>query len=216
MLKTSSKVLVYLLSLLQIALSFVLGVFGNKLAELIKISPQTVLLCIVTTIVLLLVVTVMLLNYQSGTVFSFPRSGILTTGRMVTSRIITTFPFAVVLGSIGQFVLIILMPFRVGSIDVPFVGTYINNYEVLSGLLAFASLFLLRGLRRDLVLMLTYCLGLATGISGTLLLVVNYDNALVPTFVWWEVVLFIMGILVGTKRIRRYFQVTYQNLTQER
>jgi len=161
---------------------------------------------------MLLVVTVLLLNQQQNTA-----TNLINGGKVLTSKIVTAYPFAVILGALIMATLIFVFP-KIYPIWIPVVDWTTLNYEIVGAFIGFVTIIYFKALRYDLILMLAYCVGLATGFSGAASVLIKpseyyYHSAY--TFLGWNVVLIIFGVLVKSERIRSYFGIALDRLTKE-
>jgi hypothetical protein len=145
--------------LAQAVVLFGQGVFGNKVAELINISPNSILLLSILSILVSLPISIILASQSPGTsamhqagvaVVQTPPAPISTPSNLVSlllSRVITVFPTAGFIGTIVSLLSITILPKRLvlcmiptnrlGVVGNPCLSVY--DYEILTFFLVVTS-----------------------------------------------------------------------------
>jgi hypothetical protein len=172
----------YLLLLMEVGLSLGLGVFGNKIAEHINITPTLLALGTGLCITLLLVVTILVLSYENEKRFpTFPASAgqfkVLAVKAVgfLFERVVTVFPFALISGVVVGLLVINFVPeytaviVRV-NIRIPRPALYLTVYDLLALVVVIIALYAINSKKHNSVLLLTYALGFAGGFWGTTLI----------------------------------------------
>lgn len=205
--KGFNAILIVTFSLFEIILTFFLGLFGDKLAEITEIDRPTLFLRIAITIVLLLLVMVLLIGVRNDT--PNPMSSL----RIATNTFITVIPMAATIGGGIQFVSLLLINEGNIALNLPFF--MVRDYEILSAFFALGTILVFKALRRDVVLMVAYSIGLAAGISGTLLVLRPDENVAVITFIGWSLFVILVALLLS-ERARQYVSSTLERLVRVR
>jgi hypothetical protein len=179
----------YSIILLEIILAFVAGVFGNKVSELINITPSTLLVGTGTIIIVSLIITVIRINYESNSrIAVFP-----LIERLFFRRVVTIFPVALILGLIIGYISSSFISRGPSDAIIIWAGRGPWLYEVVIFFVSFVLLILL-GLRlKNRSLMLTFCFGLSLGISGSLTLAQPFENNFWWSLIWWLLTITIIG-----------------------
>lgn len=162
------------LLLAQVILGFGLGIFGGKLSDIINISPKLVLVGSIILITLSWTVAFSLTPNNN----SAPNTQIHNS-LYVPSRVITMFPAAIILGLLSGFFSVSLMPIPNTKFNFRLFTSH--DYEILTYLSFIFSMFVLIQLKRDHLLILTYAIGFAAGVSSSVLLLRPEENDVLVT-----------------------------------
>jgi hypothetical protein len=212
--KTSGrpKSILYLLLGIQAVLAFVLGVFGNKVAEVIEISPKLLLAFTILLMALSLSITVAIVRHEtnfgdSGQLALFPPPSLGDRlARLLLNRLVTIFPLGVVAGALVGSGSVSLFPRnRFSGITLPD-NINIEPYEICSFIIALISLFVISRKRKDVSLLVGYALGFAVSISGVFVVLRPQENEIYLTFLGWVVELFLLGFVVRSNTIEALYK----------
>jgi hypothetical protein len=195
---------------IQLILTFALGVFGNKVAELVAVDALTLLVATILIIVLLIILGAVISRPPRVRWAWLPKPRGITQLISSPSKSANILPFALVLGMLLQAIaLAISVPF----LDISFANEVVaHGYEVLAGLLVLATMLIFRGLRDDFSLMLTYSIGTAIGIATTGLLLRPAENNPLFNYGGWMLVVGGLGLAITSKRLRDYVADTLNRL----
>jgi hypothetical protein len=216
--KTSNKGL-YLLFVLQGIFLFGLGVFGNKVAEIIKLSPNALLAYIIVFMTVSLVITVAISRLQNRRESSSqePRatSWSDTFAKVVLNRIVTIFPLGVVTGVVTAFLAINLVPHGRVSFFYPVVTHY---YEILSYMVAAITLLMISRKRSHFPLVISYAIGFGLSLPTVILMLRPEQNFAYYTFLGWLAIIVTATIVRSQMADGLYRDVKslVQSLTKER
>lgn len=169
---------------LQIVVAFILGIFGNSVADFVKLDPIILILVIVVLILIALFLTL----YQNKVTISFNFAKVRD---IFFSKISSIFPLGIILGLIIEFIVVdILCRYYQEHNNIPYIRialhTIENDYagsgffgvhidEIISYVIAVFLLYFTRKYINDNVLFLTYGIGLSMGISS-MILYINRDT----------------------------------------
>jgi hypothetical protein len=168
------------LLLSEAVLAFSLGVFGNKVAELLRISTGLIIAGAMVVILLLYVLTLARLRYESGERIlpQLPGQG---QKALFLNTVITVFPVGMAGGILLGILSILFLPGR--RLRLPFPRSFaLSDYELVAFLVGTVLLFLLMRRNPRKSLAITFSLGYALGSAATVLLLVPEVNLPVPTF----------------------------------
>jgi hypothetical protein len=212
--KQKSRELFTVLLFLEAILAFSLGVFGNKVAELVHLDPSLVVLVAIVLIVLLFLVTLGRIRYESDNDFLSEYTG-SSIGRLLLSRITTIFPVALITGIVTGLCCVTFIP---GDERLSIVPFSIWNYEAIAFIVSAVLLYLVISRNRDTTLILSFSTGLSFGLSSTILVLRPWDNNPVTTFVGWFIALFIASIFINSstfimfvENFRKAFETSINN-----
>jgi len=196
-----NKTFIYLLILAQTILSFMLGVFGNKIAEIVSITPGFLLAGTLAVMAILFVIVIMQVQpaqenqVHPSTKFNSFGTSLDKLGRLLLTRVITVFPFGVVIGSLTAAILVtIMLPY---SFNIAFIvgsryyGGNVTefpgpkNYEIVCFIFAVINLFLLYTYRPQVLLNLSYAIGFALGAASVIVFLDPGYNEPKITFIGW-------------------------------
>ncbi len=230
--KQQNKTLVYFFLLSQTILTFVLGIFGNKIAEQINISGTSLLTGTIILIVILFVVSVRLLQNDTkkdGAV-SPPKNQLgkvlETIGKLLLGRIATILPLATALGAVIAWISVKqLIPTAV-NIQIVFSSLIKNqemwempgprNYEIVCFVVAVISLFTLYAYKSNFSLSISFAIGFANGVSGVLLFLDPTHNDIIATFIGWNIIMVIAAAMVRYQGLRDSIRKVVNSIIQER
>lgn len=215
---------------MEISLTFGLGIFGNKIAELIKIRLNHLLVATLLSIILLFIVTVALIYYEDEKKSSIPdeatvRINPLSAGILsfIFSRAVTTFPFALIIGIGVAGILINILP---GAESIAF-SIYINHephswvlidYDLIKIFIVIVTLYILNSAKPDAIIVLAYALGFATGSEGISLLFRPDENDLPGVALGYLLISF-MAVFVRTaaaQGLAKDFRNMLSNISERR
>jgi hypothetical protein len=224
--RRSSKKALYILLAVQAILAFVLGVFGNKVAELINISPRFILVSTISLMVLSLAATIVISRYENrietlNQLPLFPAPSLSERlSRLLLNRIATIFPLGIVAGALIGFMFALLIPmlgFKSGIGITDFI--FINSYEIVSFIIALLTIFIISRRRRDISLILSYSFGFAISISGVIIMLHPEDNYFYYTLLGWSIELAFASFVMRSRTVDAlYNDITdiLQNLLRDR
>ena len=168
---------------LQIVISFVLALFGNKMSELFSLKP----LYIILIVIFLLILTIIL---------SFPKQKIVTEKSTISSTIppnkTLIVPIFFLFGLIVSAILILLfkslnitaaLGFTIYFSDENGYEFYAYLYEILSYLLVAILVYLTRKINLDFQIILISLLGASAGIVVSIFSLKPSDNTPLETFI---------------------------------
>jgi hypothetical protein len=164
------------LLLSEAVMAFCLGVFGNKVAEILKITTGLIAAGAIVVILLLYLLTLARLRYEAGERFlpEMPaqRSLLLNT-------VITVFPIGMVGGILAGVLAILFLPGK--GFHIPIWGNC-WDYELGAWLTGCLLIFLLMRRNAKKLLALTFSAGYALGLSAAILLLESGTNNPAYTF----------------------------------
>ncbi len=216
----SPKFFLYSLILVQLILTTGLGIFGNKISELVDIS--TVLLFTLTTffIILLFFVGILLFQHEESEIgrgFSLNNfMGVFN--QLVLDRIITIFPFALIAGILTGFLLTFIFP---GSsvLEILAFPSIIkrsawiwNDYDAVGYIVAVATAFVISLYKNKFVVTFVYGLGFATGFTSIVLLFRPDQNTFWGTLAGWTLI--VLTVLLIRSQTAKGFAIDIRNLFQ--
>jgi hypothetical protein len=193
------SLLKYLLVVLEIVAFFVLSVYGNKLAEILKVSPKIIVGCTVALLVLCIGVKIALTRQESGLApVALPHPGKVIPP-ILDKLVIVPLGFAFGLTC----VFITINWFSQGSVPIANL-TNIWSYEIASFLIALVGLYFIysRSLQRLLVVL--FAVGSAIGIAGALLALRPYQNSAIYTLGGWTLTLIISSFAISSKIFKAF------------
>ncbi|HEY0604365.1 MAG TPA: hypothetical protein VGD58_15700 [Herpetosiphonaceae bacterium] len=207
----------YLLLLLEAMLVFALGVFGNKVAEILNVTSGFILLSTIILFVLAFLINIVLVKSQNQqqAVISQPLAQSLE--KWIPSRVATIFPFAIFVGIVVCFFFFIISNDREFTIFF----WYFLDYEAYSFLLTLILLYIFSRYKADRTVILTYAIGFAFGIGSCILLLI--PNLVIAerwfNFTSWIIIELIAALIVNSHAVQGLandFRGVIQNLTRTR
>ena len=197
----SEKSFLNLLLLFQILIAFVVGIFGNKIAEVISISLFPLVLCTVLFLVASYFLASVIATHQDSQQLGYTRS--FTLKSLIPNRIITIIPLAIIVGSLTVYMCIIFTP----NGDFPLLREVIPNYggfarfELTSSLIAFFFVLFIHLFKRDNALNLAFSMGFSFGVSSTILLL-RPSHRPISTILGWLVVMLVISVFTRSKMVQ--------------
>lgn len=182
------------LLLSEAVLAFGLGVFGNKVAELLNISAGLIMVGATVVILLLYVLTLARLRYEAGDRILPP---LLAQGQkaFLLNTVITVFPVGMVAGILVAVLSVLFLPGR--PLYLPFVRFW--DYELVAFLVGTVLLFVLTRRNSRKALVMTFAAGYALGLAATVLLLNPQLNIPAYTFPGATVAMLAAALAVSSK-----------------
>jgi hypothetical protein len=209
--KRKNRELFTILLFLEAILAFSLGVFGNKVAELVNLDPNIIVLCAIVLVVLLFLVTLGRIRYESDDEFLAEYAG-SSVRKLLLSRITTIFPVALIAGIVTALFAITFIPRG----EIFLFGVW--NYEAIAFIVSIILIYLVVSRNRDNTLALSFSIGLSSGLSSTILVLRPFHNNPIVTFLGWLITLFIASIFINssifaafTDNLSRSFTISIKN-----
>jgi hypothetical protein len=181
----------YILLVIEGLLVFSLGVFGNKLAEILNISSTVVLVGTLLLIFLLLALTISRVRYEKGQEIIPSKLK-----RTLLDTIIIVFPSALIVGIVLGLISIVLTGNNRPVVMVDAFQT--NNYEVISVVISLVFIYFLSKRNRKYSLVLTFALGLSLGLSGIFVFILPQQNNPYYTFGGLILIISLCSILINS------------------
>jgi hypothetical protein len=184
----------------EMGLSFLLGVFGNKVAEFLDISTITVFFGVFVVFFALALVNITSKQYKKGK--SSPRTRITPISKKLTSM----FSISTLLGLITGLICILINP-----ASQVIIFTRILLAEIYCCIISLVTIFFVSMLTKDRVLVIVCSLGLGAGISMAIILLAAIPSNIILTIAGWAFTELIIGITMNSQTSKK-FMVDLQNI----
>jgi hypothetical protein len=184
------------LLLCEATLAFALGVFGNKVADTLKISIGFVALGAMATLILLYLITLARLRFEAGEKL-IPGAGTGTANRF--QHALVMFPAGIVGGILVGTLVVLALPGR----PVWLVPNVMFDYELVA--FVAGALFLGFIVRRNPARspLMAFGFGYGLGIAAIEEVLRPVFNKPIPTFAWTSVASLIAGLIISSEWFRR-------------
>lgn len=195
------------LAAFECILAFSLGVFGNKVADLLKVSPAIVIAAVALLMILLVSLTVLRIRYERG------ESLVPGTLSAFLSTIFAVFPVGMLAGIILTAIIILLISGeRAIIIPSPFpkFGLFMHDYEVISYVVGTCLVLLLIRRNPGKGAIVMFALGWALGSAATVLFLSPVRNMPTFTFVSTALLMTLTALLLSS----RWFAVVVQRFNK--
>lgn len=207
----------YLLLLLEAMLVFSLGVFGNKVAEMLNVTSGAILISTIILFVLAFLINIIIIKSQNQQQAVINQSLVQNLEDWIPNRVATIFPFAIFIGIMICFLLFIISSDKEFGI----LFWYFRDYEAYSFLLTLVLLYIFSRYKADRTIILTYAVGFAFGIASTVLLLIpNLPIAEIWfNFTSWIIIELIAALIVNSHAVQGLandFRGVIQDLTRTR
>lgn len=188
-----------ILLFLETILVFGLGVAGNKVAELLEVSQNAILIGTVILFGLAFLVNVAIVKNQTIPQNQPNTSISINFGRFIPSRIVTIFPFAVFIGLIIAISWFFASPRGMISLIFSFF-----DYEMYGYVTSIILIFLISRYKKSQAVILTYAIGFAFGISSVIIFLTPELSTGIHwfTFFSWIVIEIATALLMNSQTVQ--------------
>jgi hypothetical protein len=193
------------LILCEAALVFALGIFGNKVADALKISVTVVVIGAAATIILLYVVTLARLRFETGERILPDTIGI-GLARRFQHAVITVFPGGIVIGIVLGSLFVLGLAGRMYSLGGRFL---VHDYELVAFLAGAVLLFIIGKHSVARPPLLAFAAGYGLGIAAMVELLSPRGNSPLMTFVSTPLATLSVSIIISSgwfKRLIKSFE----------
>ncbi|WP_029146962.1 hypothetical protein [Methylophilus sp. 5] len=185
--------------LMEALLAFGLGVFGNKVADLLMVGPGLIVVGAGSVISLLYLATLGRLRYEAG---ESPLPGSIGSNdrNFIINAVLIVFPISIVAGMLSGALCVLLLPgisFRL-LYDFRF-----HDYELIGFAVGVLFLFALSQRRPRRVVTLMFAAGYALGLGATVILLVPGFNDPIYTFTGTTGLMLLAGTSITSKSFAR-------------
>lgn len=185
------------LLLAETVLAFAVGVFGNKVAQLLSISAALIVGGAVVVILLLYLLTLARLQYEAGDRL-VPELSSHGLKALVLNTVMTVFPVGIVVGILFTALSTLLLPGR------PLVPSFVVNimlfdYEVVAFMVGALLLVLLARRSPNRLLVITFAFGYAFSSAATVLVLQPYFNSATRTFLCTALSMGLVAVVVSSR-----------------
>jgi hypothetical protein len=182
----------------ELVIAFSLGVFGNKLAEIVKINPYLIILGTIALIILMFLATVLRISDENNDNDHF-----LSRYTLLIGKISTIFPVSLITGIV---VALVCIAFVSGERFYFYLGIGIWSYEVIAFILSSCLIYLMIYRNRDKILILSFSAGLSTGLSSAILVLRSQENHPLFTFTGWFTTLFLSSVVLNSSMFNKFIE----------
>jgi len=200
-----------LLLLFQITISFLTGIFGNLLSAIINVNVAAILAITALLILASYVLTIKLLE-QEGKFQVSNRHGLEKISNFLFNRVITAFPFFLILGGFFASFLIFYLPYAhsilLATPMLDYQGVYL--FEFVNFLLGFLILLVFDSFKRDNALISSSSIAFAVGTVTSILLLEPDKHNISTTVISW-----LLSMILSVRLLRiRFFKAIVMDISE--